>query len=352
MIISLLLAFFFSCFFTYLIRRYALHKSLLDIPNHRSSHTIPTPRGGGLGVVMVFLAFLVIFKLFFNLYLNTQALIGLVIASLLIASIGFWDDHQPIPARWRLLVHLGAVFIALGFLPVFPEIIIFNVVLNLSVVGYLFYGLFLVWLLNLYNFMDGIDGIASIEALSVSGSAALLLLLQGHVTAAIILILLFCCVAGFLVWNFPPAKIFMGDACSGFLGFILGLLAMISSFEGGLNLWVWLILLAVFISDASFTLGRRFLTGQVWYAAHRSHAYQHYAIRLQQQFEQQGLETTLARTKAHRQVNLYLVLINLVWLFPLAMLASFYPFWGIVLTVIAFAPLLKLAHLLNAGLNS
>ncbi len=349
MIILFLLAFVSSCLLTYLIRQYALHKSLLDIPNHRSSHAIPTPRGGGLSVVLTFIAFLLVFHLFVWEKINTLALGGIIASSLMVAAIGFWDDHQHIPARWRLAIHLIAAFLALWCLSDLPKIMLFNLNIDLSLFGYIFYTLLLVWLLNLYNFMDGIDGIASVEALTVSGSAALLLMFKEQSNEAMIPLLLFFCVAGFLVWNFPHAKIFMGDACSGFLGFILGLLAVITSLTESLNIWSWLILLAVFIADASFTLARRFLSGQVWYEAHRSHAYQHYAIRLQQQFERQNLESAEARTKAHRQANLYMLLINLFWLLPLAALAALYPFWGIMLTIIAFAPLLWLARFLDAG---
>lgn len=348
-ILLFLLTFISSCLLTYLIRWYALHQSLLDIPNHRSSHAVPTPRGGGLSVVLVFLLSLFILNYFSWLNINTITFSGIITSSLFIAGIGFWDDHQHIPARWRIIVHLSASLFALWCLPELPAINLFSLTINLSIFKYLFYSVLLVWLLNLYNFMDGIDGIASVEALSVCSGVALLLFIQRDVNEMMMPILLFCCVAGFLFWNFPHAKIFMGDACSGFLGFILGFLAILTSLTSTLNIWSWLILLAVFIADASFTLIKRFLSGQVWYEAHRSHAYQHYAMKLQQQFEHQGLEDSQARTKAHRQINFQMLLINFCWLLPLATVAVFYPFWGGLLTLIAFTPLVWLANFLNAG---
>ncbi|NOQ35870.1 MAG: glycosyl transferase [Methylococcaceae bacterium] len=349
MALFFLLAFLLSCLFTFFIRQYALHKSLLDIPNHRSSHAVATPRGGGLSVVIVFLIFMIALQLFDLIQLAANQLNSIILASLLVAGIGFWDDHQHIAARWRFSVHLLAILIVLLLLPKLPSIPLLGFSLNLSFFGFIFYSVSLVWLLNLYNFMDGIDGIASLETISVSLGAALLLFIQGDHNWSVLLVLLAVTVAGFMVWNWPHAKIFMGDACSGFLGLILGIFALMTTLGGLINLWSWLILLAVFITDASFTLITRFLGGERWYEAHCSHAYQNYARQLSQQFETQALDSTKARTKAHKQIDLSLVIINIFWLLPLAAIASFYPFWGLFISIIAFAPLVFIAKQLKAG---
>jgi Fuc2NAc and GlcNAc transferase len=349
LILLYLIAFLLACFFTHLICQYALAKSLIDIPNQRSSHTIPTPRGGGLSIVIVFLAFFFILHWFKLITIETDQANAVILTGLLVSGVGFWDDHQPIPARWRLLVHALASLIALFFVPVLPTIPCFGWSINLSILGYLFYPLLLVWLLNLYNFMDGIDGIASTEAICVASSATVLLVMQHHTDWAWVLLLLAITIAGFLVWNWSPAKIFMGDACSGFLGFSFGLLALMTSATEAVNIWSWLILLALFISDASFTLVTRILNGQQWYVAHCSHAYQRYARTLTNQFITQGYQPDLARAKSHQRININLLLINLFWLFPLATIATFYPFWAIAVTVMAFLPLLLIAHTLKAG---
>ncbi len=342
-----LAAFLLSCFFTHLIRRYALAKSLVDTPNARSSHAIPTPRGGGLSVVLVFLP-----SLLFIFELNL-ATIGLIASGLWVAAVGFWDDHQHIPARWRLLVHLLSALIALFSLSAIPNISFFGFTIEAGFVGYVFYTLTLIWLLNLYNFMDGIDGIASVEAINTALSAALLLFWCGAPQNGFLsaLLLLAAAVTGFLVWNWPHAKIFMGDACSGFLGFILGLLAIMTSATGAINFWSWLILLAVFITDATFTLINRILKGEIWYEAHSSHAYQHYARRLIRHFQQQGFEHRDARTKSHRRLNFQMMLINVFWLLPLATIATFYPYWAFLAVVIAYLPLIFIAHALKAGVS-
>jgi Fuc2NAc and GlcNAc transferase len=336
----LLISFLSTCLITYLIRQYALNKNLLDIPNERSSHETPTPRGGGLSVVIVFLITLLGLQQFNIILLADNALIGIVISSVLISSIGFWDDLQSIPARWRFGVHIIASLILLICLPQLPTLNFFGVALNLSIFGYIFYTLVLAWLLNLYNFMDGIDGFASSEAINVSLSAALLLLIQGDTQWSLVLILLSICVAGFLIWNWPHAKIFMGDACSGFLGFILGGLALMTTLEGLINLWSWFILLAVFIADSSLTLGSRILKGKKWYQAHCTHAYQCYALQLIKKFEQTGLEKSVARTYAHQQINFNLILMNIFWLLPWAMIASFYSSWSFIAMIFAYTPLI------------
>jgi len=191
----------------------------------------------------------------------------------------------------------------------------------------------LVWLLNLYNFMDGIDGIASIEAICICLGGSLLYWLTGHAQEAVLPMLLAATVAGFLVWNFPPARIFMGDAGSGFLGIVLGLLALMAGWINPLLFWGWLILLGVFVVDATFTLARRLLRGDKVYQAHRSHAYQ-YASR---------------RYAGHRPVSLAVAAINLGWLLPVASAVVLLKLDGALGTMVAYAPLVVLALIYQAG---
>jgi len=336
----LLISFLSTCLITSLIRQYALNKNLLDIPNERSSHEVPTPRGGGLSVVIVFLISLLGLQQFNLISLTSNLFIGITLSSLFVALIGFWDDHQSIPARWRFGVHIIASLVILVCMPQLPTLNFFGITWDLSIFGYIFYTLVLTWLLNLYNFMDGIDGFASSEAISVSLSAALLLLIQGDIQWSLVLVFLSVCVAGFLIWNWPHAKIFMGDACSGFLGFILGSLALMTTLDGMINLWSWFILLAVFITDSSLTLGSRILEGEKWYQAHRTHAYQYYALQLIKQFEQMGLEKSVARTYAHRKINFGLILTNIFWLLPWAMMANLYPSRSFMIMIFSYLPLI------------
>ncbi len=336
MVITLTLcAFVFalSYLLTGCFKRYALNKSLLDVPNARSSHTLPTPRGGGLSVVLVFLSMVGGLAYFGVIRVDPIYIAGLILSGALVAGIGFWDDHVSIPAKWRFLVHFFAAIGALLVLPELPALRFFSI--EISGWGLLFgiYAIMLVWLLNLYNFMDGIDGIAGVEAITTAMSAALLLALQGENDWALLMLLLSLSAGGFLVWNWPPAKIFMGDACSGFLGFVLGLLAVLTSLSGSMNLWSWWILLAVFIVDATVTLLRRIMRDEAWHQAHRSHAYQILSRRL----------------NSHKNVTQGVLAINIFWLLPWAYVSMIYEAWAPLICFVAMAPMCVAVLKLGAG---
>jgi Fuc2NAc and GlcNAc transferase len=316
---------------TAMLRRYALSRSLLDIPNERSSHTLATPRGGGLSFVITFLVALSVLGGWG--YVTPSVLVSLLGAGGLVALVGFMDDHGHIAARWRLLGHFIAAGWGLFWIGGLPPITIFGVPLSAAWLSIIIGLLYLVWLLNLYNFMDGIDGIASIEAICVCLGGSLLYWLTGHAQEAVLPMLLAATVAGFLVWNFPPARIFMGDAGSGFLGIVLGLLALMAGWINPLLFWGWLILLGVFVVDATFTLARRLLRGDKVYQAHRSHAYQ-YASR---------------RYAGHRPVSLAVAAINLGWLLPVASAVVLLKLDGALGTMVAYAPLVVLALIYQAG---
>ena len=161
-----------SLLLTGLLRRYALSNSLMDIPNQRSSHTVPTPRGGGVAIVIVFLISLLC--LWAMSFLDDKAFVAFIVAGLWVAIIGFMDDHNHIAARWRLLAHFCAAGWLLFWLGGLPPLILSGTEIDLGWAGHLLALVYLVWLLNLYNFMDGIDGIAGIEAVTVCLGGAVL----------------------------------------------------------------------------------------------------------------------------------------------------------------------------------
>ncbi|MEN4945951.1 glycosyltransferase family 4 protein [Pseudomonas proteolytica] len=316
---------------TALLRQYALHRSIIDIPNARSSHTVPTPRGGGVAIVLTFAASLV-WLAYVELITVAQsaALLG---AGLLIAVIGFMDDHGHIAARWRLLGHFFAAIWILSWMQGLPAITAFGVTFDLGWAGHVLAVFYLVWMLNLYNFMDGIDGLASLQAICACLALTLIYFLGGHQSMIWAPLLLSVSVAGFLYWNFPPARIFMGDAGSGFLGIILGGLSIQAAWAGSEFFFAWLIMLGVFIVDATFTLIRRLARGDKVYEAHRSHAYQ-FASR------QYG---------RHLPVTIAVAVINVVWLFPLALAVALFGLDAGLGTVIAYVPLVFLAVKYRAG---
>ncbi|WP_343583382.1 glycosyltransferase family 4 protein [Pseudomonas sp.] len=313
------------------LRRYALAKNIIDVPNARSSHSIPTPRGGGVSIVVAFLAALVVMT--FQPGAQADTLIALGGAGAVVAVLGFMDDHGHIAARWRLLGHFAAAIWILFWLGGLPTLQVFGWAVDLGWAGAVLAAVYLVWLLNLYNFMDGIDGIASVEAITVCLGASLLYWLSGQSGMMALPLLLVAAVAGFLVWNFPPAKIFMGDAGSGFLGIVLGGLSLQAAWLSSQLFWCWLILLGVFIVDASYTLIRRLLRGDKVYEAHRSHAYQ-FASR---------------RYGRHLPVTLAVTALNVFWLLPVALSVLLLGLDGVLGLIVAYVPLVLIAAYYRAG---
>lgn len=313
------------------IRAYAVTR-LVDVPNARSSHTMPTPRGGGLAIVLTMLVALPILGMLGAL--TWRVVWGMFGSGALVALVGFADDHGHVLRRWRLLAHfIAATWLAasIGGLPPLP---VFGMTLSVGWAGYVLAVLYVVWLLNLSNFMDGIDGIASVEAITVSLGGALLYLIAvpGEVRWLGPLVLAGATL-GFLAWNWPPARIFMGDVGSGFLGLALAALSLEAGWVAPRLFWAWVILLGVFVVDATVTLIRRAARGDRFYEAHRTHAYQHAA----------------ARWGAHLPVTIAVGIITLIWLLPLALLVSIGDLNGGAGVLIAYTPLVCAALWLGAG---
>jgi Fuc2NAc and GlcNAc transferase len=318
---------------TWVLRRYALARQMVDIPNARSSHDHPTPRGGGMAIVVTFLACLAI--LWALDVLSLRLLLALGGSGGFIALIGFVDDHHHLPRRWRFFAHFLAAAWALFWLQGMPAVTVFGRELPPGWLSNAVAAIYIVWLVNLYNFMDGIDGLASIEAITVCvGGVLLYLIVVPGSSQWIAPAALLAAVAGFLFWNYPPARIFMGDGGSGFIGVTLAVFSIHAAWAAPNLFCAWLIMLGAFIVDASVTLIRRFLVGGRRYLeAHRSHAYQHAA----------------RKYGAHKPVSLAVGAINLAWLCPLAITVGLGHMDGTLGLLVAYAPLVWLAFRLNAG---
>ncbi len=253
-----------SFMITFLIRKVALKHNIIDIPNKRSSHTIPTPRGGGISFFIVWM--LSINLLFFlkvipsNLYFALICVIPIGIISLI-------DEVISLTHKIRLIVQLLSSILAIYFLGGIGKIDfgIFsfteNIIINICLV------FFVVWFINLYNFLDGIDAYASLEAIFIS--IGLILLSRDN-----ILLILIASILGFLYWNWPKAKIFMGDVGSTVLGFTLIIIGVYYNNVNNVNILYWLTLSSLFWFDATITLIRRKLNHENISQPHKKHAYQ------------------------------------------------------------------------------
>lgn len=310
----------------------------MDKPNHRSSHGIPTPSGGGIGVViagsLVGVYFLIAGQL--DLYL-----VVVLIVSCILAAVGLHDDRKSMPARWRLIIQFTS---AAGFLFVLgglPEMQHFVDAWFSRTLIYAFLLLVIVWWINLFNFMDGIDGLAALQTVFMLMTGASLLVWQRPDLMTNATIGWMVCVSGatlgFLVLNWAPAKIFLGDVGSIYLAFMLlsfGLLSIRYEFVSVVTgLAMWAILGAIFATDATITLITRMLTSNCWHEAHSSHVYQRLSRRMGD----------------HRPITLLYTAVNFLWLLPLAFLCLLRPDWAVAWAVIAYFPLIILAIGLGAG---
>ncbi len=314
---------------TGLLRWYALQRKVLDVPNQRSSHKVPTPRGGGMAIVVAFL----VAGAMLPLWASVAEQITVLVAGALVAIVGFIDDHVSIQPLRRLIVHaIGAALVtyAAGGLPTLD---FWGWQFEPSWLGYAVALVGLIWLVNLYNFMDGIDGLAGVEAVSVCLVVTGLHYLGGQTSIGSLPLLLGAATMGFLFWNWPPARIFMGDGGSGFLGLMLGALMLLDASSEPKMLWVWLVLLGVFVVDATWTLLQRWHLGIKLNEAHRTHAYQ-----------------CAARTVGrHLPVTFMVLVINILWLAPIAALIKLEYLSGLTGIAIAYAPLCFLARHYKAG---
>jgi len=331
-----LLSFGLSWLATHGVLHRAAQLNLVQVPNHRSSHVQPTPTGGGLGMALaatVMGGWLAVAQ-------------GLPLYPLLLAVplmlLGFWDDRGHLPARLRLAVQLAVVAALLWLLGDLPAVSLPGFVV--VPVGLLFAVLLVagVWWVNLFNFMDGIDGIAAVQGSAMLVVAAGLITWQSPSVFGDVLWLSILCLAaavlGFLVLNWSPARIFMGDAGSTWLSFMIFAVALLTIQRGWLTYGCWLVLASVFVIDATVTLLTRLLRGERWYEAHRSHAYQRLARRW-------GAD----RVAGHRAVAMLVLTLNLLWLTPLAAAMLIWPAYAVGWLTAAWLPLVVAVVLLQAG---
>lgn len=330
-----LVAALISALTVWVVKWRAPRLGLVDTPNDRSSHSRPTPTGGGLGIVVGgSLAGLLLVG-----FWEPQVGITVVTAGVLLAVIGFWDDRRGVAIKWRLAAQVLLAGLVIGIFPLDAAAAVLGLhlpegVLLVAIV------LMVVAFINLFNFMDGIDGLAAGEAIFLLLGAALLAVLRTPGTEyhpfLWWMVALAGATAGFLAFNWPPARIFMGDTGSTYLGLMIGFFAFASISGTWLTPWQWLILAGLFLADGIVTLVRRAVRREPLLRAHREHAYQQLARRL----------------SSHGRVSALYMAINIVLLLPLAWAAGQWPEAGPVLALVAGAGLVGFVTKAGAGTGS
>ncbi|HWP95039.1 MAG TPA: glycosyltransferase family 4 protein [Gammaproteobacteria bacterium] len=246
--------------------------AILDHPGERSLHHMPVPRTGGVAIVFGIATACVLLVAW---DLMPDEAVRLAPAALPVTLVSFADDLRGVRAGVRLAVHFGAAgaLLVLGFLPERLALPGFEVPLG-TLGGWLFGMLWLAWMTNLYNFMDGIDGLAGGMAVIGFGALAVLGWLAGAYGYAVVCLVIAAAAGGFLVFNFPPARMFMGDTGSATLGFLAGGAVLWGDTRGLYPLWLGVLVFSPFIVDATVTLLRRALAGEKVWLPHRGHFYQ------------------------------------------------------------------------------
>ncbi len=253
-----------SFILTYFIKNYYIKHALLEEINERSSHTVPTPHGGGIAIAFVWFSGL--FYLYFTHEIDSSLFFALMVG-LLISVVSFFDDLYDLSPKVRLITQALVAFGGLYFLDGFQELDFFLFTIDNQLLTNLFAFLMIIWFINLYNFLDGIDGYA--------GSESLFLAIAGFILFGDnVFLVLAASVLGFLLWNWHPAKIFMGDVGSTLLGYNVAIFTLYYANQASSNFWIWIILFSIFWFDATLTLFLRYRNGEKLSQAHKKHFYQ------------------------------------------------------------------------------
>lgn len=244
---------------------YAHRQGMFDQPGFRRSHHVATPRGGGIGLVAGTLLAAAAALAGWPGGADPWVVVAWCVAAAAVAAIGWVDDHRPLSVLPRLLTQLLAA-------AVFAAVVIH--VWHLSWAWLPLWVLLAAWSINLHNFMDGIDAILGLQILYFGAGLGILALYLSQPAVAVASFGMAAAACGFLLFNWPPARIFMGDVGSGFAGFMVFSLIVLLCVRVRLALWPALLLCSAFVADAGFTLAWRMVCGKRWYSAHREHLYQ------------------------------------------------------------------------------
>lgn len=324
--------FFLTVVLVYLYKKIAVYFKIVANPDFRTLHEKPTPRGGGIIFALIFIFTIAAFGNNFDL---PQKMFYMLCVGGLFATIhGFIDDIYNIKPQIKLVIQL-LLGVWVVYWLISEELLAFHWIPEFILIPLMIF--FMIWIINAYNFIDGIDGMATSGAIFISLSVAILLILvDGSVILIHIFALILIVSSGFIIFNWPPASIFMGDSGSIFLGYIFGSLILYSVLTNEISIWSWLTVLGYFLADTTVTQIMRVILVKKWYLGHRSHAYQNLA------------RITNSHFKVVGGINIY----NLLWVLPLTILSALAPEYAYIAAILSVLPALIFSFKYGPSLSS
>lgn len=314
----LLIAFNVCFSYLFLAQTYNLLQkfNIFDHPNHRSLHSIPKLRGGGIAILLSYEIF--VFICYILKYLSFELFMSQIIGGMLLGMVGWIDDRKHVPVIIRFACHFLSAISLLYLFNWLPVIKILGDQFFIYFFGTIIFCIYSVWMINLFNFMDGIDGIAVSELIVPSVFIAIVFGINNHYELSLISVVIIASSILFYKYNWPPSKMFMGDVFSGFIGFYFASITLYINNVIKMSVLIVPVLLSVFIYDATITLVRRLLKKEKIWQPHSTHYYQKFA-----------------KKYGHKKVTVLVIIINIILFVP-AYLIFMKPEYDLYIAIITF----------------
>lgn len=325
-----------SFLIAYVLEKFFLKKKLfIDKPSLRKTHKHPVPTAGGISILFSFLVFVFLLNNFYEFDINLLNVLAIAILPIMI--VGLIDDYNEINIYIRLFAQFFSAALIIYFFQIKNNALDVNLYTQTPYIIIFISIILSVWLMNLFNFMDGIDGYTASQSVFVSFSASIVAYINSPENFLFIILLgLGFSNLGFLLRNWYPAKIFMGDTGSVSIGCIIAFFIFYSASESLISIYTWLILLSIFIADSTYTLIVRIVTKKNILKPHLTHGF-HILTK--------NRNSQLFTTKC-------LIILNTLWVLPLAILSNIFMNFHIIITFIAYLPLLMYLIKIGAGLEN
>lgn len=321
----LLSAFSLAALASFVYLRFAMVHGPIAVPNHRSLHRQPIPKGAGVALALASLVCMA--ALAVRGRLDWRSMNLFVVGGFAVTLAGVADDRLDIPPRFRLLVQLLSIAWICAWLGEVPPLYFGAASFHLGLPGLVLLVAACTWFFNLYNFVDGTDGMAGSATAFIGGTMSVVMVGARQYDLAAILAVIAAASIGFLCFNWPPARMFMGEAGTAFISYVLVSVILVSLSREAVSLWIWLIVFAFYFSDTTTTTIIRAVTVRHFYKGHRSHAYQN-----------------LARIwESHLRILTLVLVIDLFWVAPAVALALHRPDIAGLVTAVVYAPLVAFA---------